>query len=210
MSLNGAYSTVATAPSPASSGTSLVVAAGTGSRFFAGKATVWPANTVPTAANLEVVTITNVATDTLTITRLTEGSSARSIVAGDQIAQGITAGMWDGLSATYAPIVEAVNTVATSGATQTIPAVTTQSVSRITLTANCTLTFPTATAGTSFTLALTQDGTGGRTVTWPASVKWPSGVAPTASAGAGKVDLYVFTCLDGASWYGSQVGADIR
>jgi prepilin-type N-terminal cleavage/methylation domain-containing protein len=80
-------STVATAPSPASSGTSLTVASGTGSKFGAAPfyATVWPAGAQPSASNLEVVLVTAVAGDTFTITRAQQGSSARSILVGDQI-----------------------------------------------------------------------------------------------------------------------------
>lgn len=90
---NFAYSTVATAPSPASSGTSLVVASGDGSRFPAApfNATVWPAGAVPTPTNAEIVRVTNISTDTLTITRAQESSSARTVVVGDQIAAAITA-----------------------------------------------------------------------------------------------------------------------
>lgn len=90
---NFAYSTVATAPSPATSGTSLVVAAGQGTRFPAVpfNASVWPIGVVPTPANAEVVRVTAIATDTLTITRATETSSARTIIIGDQIAATITA-----------------------------------------------------------------------------------------------------------------------
>lgn len=104
MSKNFATSTVATAPSPAASGTSLVVAAGTGSRFFVGLASVYPAGATPTPANAEVVSITAISTDTLTITRAQESSSARTVVVGDVIQQGVTGGMWDGLSATFAPL----------------------------------------------------------------------------------------------------------
>jgi hypothetical protein len=75
----------------------------------------------------------------------------------------------------------------------------------LTLTGNCTFTFPTATAGKSFTLLLKQDGTGSRTATWPAAVKWPSGTAPTITATASKLDKYVFTA-DGTNWYGSEAG----
>lgn len=89
---NFAYSTVATAPSPASSGTSLVVASGDGAKFPATpfNATVWPAGVQPTTANAEIVRVTNISTDTLTLTRTQESSSARSIVVGDQIAATIT------------------------------------------------------------------------------------------------------------------------
>lgn len=75
----------------------------------------------------------------------------------------------------------------------------------LTLTGTCTFTFPTATAGKSFMILLKQDGTGGRTVTWPASVKWPSSVAPTITATANRLDKYVFTA-DGTNWYGSLGG----
>lgn len=94
---NFAYSTIATAPSPADSGTSLVVAAGHGTRFPAVpfNVVVWPANQQPLASNAEIVRVTNVSTDTFTITREQEGSSARSIQVGDQISQAITKKMLD-------------------------------------------------------------------------------------------------------------------
>ena len=79
------------------------------------------------------------------------------------------------------------------------------SVQILTLTGNCTFTFPTATAGKSFILILKQDGTGSRTATWPAAVKWPSGTAPTITATASKADKYVFTA-DGTNWIGSNAG----
>lgn len=90
---NFAYSTVATAPSPATTGTSLTVQAGDGAKFPAVpfNATVWPANTQPTTANAEIVRVTNISTDTFTITRTQEGTSARSIGVGDQICNSITA-----------------------------------------------------------------------------------------------------------------------
>ena len=79
------------------------------------------------------------------------------------------------------------------------------SVQILTLTGNCTFTFPTATAGQSFILLLKQDGTGSRTVTWPAAVKWPAGTAPTITSTASKADKYVFTA-DGTNWIGSTAG----
>lgn len=105
---------------------------------------------------------------------------------------------------------EVVRTVAASGAAQTIPAPSAAGINRITLTANCTLTFPTATAGASFTLTLVQDGTGSRTITWPGSVKWANGVAPTLSTGAGKVDRLSFLCDDGSTWAGFVSALDMR
>lgn len=89
---NFAYSTVATAPSPATSGTSLTVAAGQGTRFPTApfNATVWPANSQPLSTNAEIVRITAIATDVFTIVRAQEGSSARTVIVGDQIAATIT------------------------------------------------------------------------------------------------------------------------
>lgn len=89
---NLSYSIVATAPSPAASGTSLTVASGQGSRFVAPcNATVWATGEIPTVTNAEIVRITAVVGDVLTITRAQEGTSARTIVVGDQIANTITA-----------------------------------------------------------------------------------------------------------------------
>jgi hypothetical protein len=80
------------------------------------------------------------------------------------------------------------------------------SVQYLTLTGNCTYTFPTPAAGKSFTLVQKQDGTGSRTVTWPASVKWPAGTAPTITSTASKADKFVFTAIDSSNWLGSVAG----
>lgn len=92
---NFAYSTVATAPSPATTGTSLVVAAGDGAKFPAVpfNLTIWPAGALPTAANAEIVRVTAIATDTLTISRAQESTTARTVIIGDQIAQTFSARM---------------------------------------------------------------------------------------------------------------------
>ena len=74
------------------------------------------------------------------------------------------------------------------------------SVQRATLSANCTFTMPTATAGASLTLILTQGGTG-FTASFT-SVKWPAGSAPTVTATSGKIDVLRFVS-DGTYWYGS-------
>lgn len=90
---NLAISAVATAPSPATSGTSLVVTAAQGARFPTPpfNAVIWPTASQPDPSNAEVVRVTAIATDTLTITRAQEGTSARTVVVTDQIAAAITA-----------------------------------------------------------------------------------------------------------------------
>lgn len=78
----------------------------------------------------------------------------------------------------------------------------------VALTGNATFSVSNATAGKacSFTLYLKQDATGGRTVTWPAGTKW-SGGAPTLSAAAGAVDIFVLETIDnGTNWYASVAG----
>jgi hypothetical protein len=79
-------------------------------------------------------------------------------------------------------------------------------VQYLTLTGNVTYTFPTPVAGQSFILIQRQDGTGGRTVTWPATVDWPGATAPTLTSTANRVDKFVFTAIDGSNWLGSNAG----
>lgn len=89
---NFAVSLVATAPVPASSGTSLVVTAADGAKFPAVpfNVTIWPTAVQPTTTNAEIATVTAIATDTLTIVRAQEGTAARTVVIGDQIAATVT------------------------------------------------------------------------------------------------------------------------
>lgn len=113
---------------------------------------------------------------------------------------------WVGVSSVSAYRDDTVNTVATSGTAQTIPAPTTAAVTKITLTsATCTLTFPAVALGRSFTLLLTQDATGGRLVTWP-TVAWPGGTAPTLTTTAAKTDAFTFLSADGSTWIGFIAG----
>lgn len=103
---------------------------------------------------------------------------------------------------------ENVQALGNSGAAKTITAVDGTYVT-LTLTANCTLTFPSPTTGYafSFTLEATQDATGGRTITWPASVKWPAGVPPTLTSTASKMDILAFVTRDGGTtWRGFTSG----
>lgn len=89
---NFAYGTVLTAPTTPTAGTTLVLNSGQGANMPTApfNATVWPAGSQPTNSNAEIVRVTAVATDTLTIVRAQESSVARSIIATDQFAAGIT------------------------------------------------------------------------------------------------------------------------
>jgi len=90
---NFAYSTVVAAPSPADTGTSLVVQTGDGAKFPTPpfNVTVWPVGDQPLTTNAEIVRVTAISVDTFTITRTQEGTTARAILVGDQIAATITA-----------------------------------------------------------------------------------------------------------------------
>lgn len=106
-------------------------------------------------------------------------------------------------------VTEELSTDAASGTTHTID-LDIAPVHDITLTDNCTFTFsnPVATGkGSSFTLILRQDGTGSRTVTWPASVDWAAATAPTLTTTASAVDILTFFTIDGGTtWFGFTAG----
>lgn len=91
---NFAWSTVAIAPSPAASGGTLTVAAGTGSRFpWTGNAynlTVKPSDARALSSNAEIVRLTNRVGDALSILRQQEGTSARAIQVGDIVQASLT------------------------------------------------------------------------------------------------------------------------
>jgi hypothetical protein len=152
-----------------------------------------------------------------TVHSSTNGNAAVVWLAGiRKIAMGITAAHFnskaDLASPTFTgtvtlPVVggytEAV-TVANTSTAYTIVN-TTANMFILTLTGNCVYTFPTPVAGKSFMIFQKQDATGSRTVTWPASVRWPSGITPTITSAASKGDKWVFTS-DGTYWWGSNGG----
>ena len=98
---NNVWSAVATAPSPATSGLSLIVTAGRGALF---PAVPFNCTVTGSAGNPEYVRVTAISTDTLTFIRAQEGSAARTIVVGDTIAVTVTA-------KTLTDIEAAVNTI---------------------------------------------------------------------------------------------------
>ena len=83
----------------------------------------------------------------------------------------------------------------------------------LTLTGNVTLTLSGATNGRvcSLTLLITQDATGGRSITWPASVKWlPAGSAPSFTTTASTRSIVeLFTIDGGTTWFAGLAGTGI-
>ncbi len=64
---------------------------------------------------------------------------------------------------------------------------------------------PANNTGYGFTLKLTAGGT--HTITWPASVDWTDGIAPTAPASGTTSVLVFITHTGGATWYGFEAGS---
>lgn len=90
---NFGQSLIATAPSPATSGTTLTLTTGdvaalglptTGS-FDAG---IWPAGALPLVSNCEIVRCTWTSGDSYNIVRNQEGSTNRAVLIGDQFELG--------------------------------------------------------------------------------------------------------------------------
>ena len=82
------------------------------------------------------------------------------------------------------------------------------------LSENTTFSFtnaPTAGRDACFSLKITQDASAsGYSVTWPGTVRWPSGVTPTLAATANAVDYFVFITNDGGTnYYGFIAGRDM-
>lgn len=106
---------------------------------------------------------------------------------------------------------EDLNTIASSTADDSID-LADGNVVDMTLDNSPTLTFTGSAASVAcgFTLILRQDGSGSHTVTWPASVDWASGTAPTLSSGASDVDVLTFLTVDnGTTWLGFVAGQDM-
>jgi hypothetical protein len=101
---------------------------------------------------------------------------------------------------------ETVNAHGNTGTAATL-ALSSGNVITATLTGNCTFTFSMTSVPSgsySFTLILTNDGTAGRTITWPASVKWPNASVPTRTTTANRTDVYTFfTTNSGTNWFGN-------
>ena len=66
---------------------------------------------------------------------------------------------------------------------------------------NDTLTFTAPTNPCTLMLTIIQDATGSRTITWPATVKWPAGTAPTLTTTANARDKVALD-WDGAQYDG--------
>ena len=94
----------------------------------------------------------------------------------------------------------ALQSVTASGGTQNI-AFSSGNVVQLALNASTTLTFSGHQIGT-YIIQVTQGGAGSNTLTYPASVLWSGGTAPTLTTAVGKTDILTFY-HDGTNFYGT-------
>ena len=100
---------------------------------------------------------------------------------------------------TVSSVLERVQTPSLSSGTLAVQ-VTDGTMVAVTLGANLTTLSVTWPAGmSSWTLELTQDGTGGRTVAWPAGWTWSGGNEGQVSTAAGGVDVFTIYSRDGGT-----------
>jgi hypothetical protein len=98
-------------------------------------------------------------------------------------------------------------TTLTDGATVTLD-MAAGATNKVTLAGNRTLALTNPLVGQSVLVRVIQDGTGSRTLSYPASVKWPGGTAPTLTTTANASDWLGFKCIDAGTpvYHGFIVG----
>lgn len=69
----------------------------------------------------------------------------------------------------------------------------------------CTLTLPIPQVGMTIKLCVKWSLATG-SITWPSTVRWPGGAAPTLTKVVGKADFFMFHCPDCMYWYGQTIG----
>lgn len=108
------------------------------------------------------------------------------------------------------PILNAVQTITadTDGTTITFD-MTTSNFHVVTLGGNRTLAVSNVSVGQAFIVRLVQDATGGRTVTWFGTIKWPYGITPTLTTTAAKADVFGFICTSTGNYDGFIVGQSL-
>ncbi len=192
-SATAAASSATSAASSATAASTSVTSAATQATNSATSATASAASA--TTAGTQATNSANSATSSAT--QATNSANSATASASSATAAAASAAA----AAVSAAVVSAAVTIITSGATPAVDL----SVGRnfkFTTNAPATFTFsnPDATGiNCSFVLFLFQDSTG-RVITWPASVKWSNGIAPTLNIASAKYTL-TFTTIDGGTTY---------
>lgn len=74
---------------------------------------------------------------------------------------------------------------------------------------NITIALSKVKVGDIFMIEITQDGAGGRAVTWFSTIRWDDGVTPVLSTGISKRDTFVFVCTGIGTYDGYITGQNI-
>lgn len=74
---------------------------------------------------------------------------------------------------------------------------------------NITIALSNAVVGQIFTIDITQDGVGTRTVTWFSTIRWAGGSAPTLTTTASKRDSFIFICTGAGTYDGFVIGFNV-
>lgn len=106
------------------------------------------------------------------------------------------------------PGVGQVRTASVSGAV-TVDA-TVAEVHRLTLTGPVTLTLTPGATVASVTIVAIQDATGGRTITWPAGLRWTGGTAPAQTTTPGGRDRWMLATESGGTSWDVVAARDLR
>jgi hypothetical protein len=87
---NFALSAISNAPSPATTGLTMIVVDASVFPAVPFNATIWPATSGASVTNAEIVRVTGITGNVITVVRAQEGSTARAVLVGDQIAATLT------------------------------------------------------------------------------------------------------------------------
>ena len=170
-----------------------------------------PPNTTAIEVMVAAISVSNIGTpsdDTVSTAKIVDGAVTTAKIADDAVtAAKLTSGDYDFDSITVRGAITE-DAVTLTGTTTTIDLATaTNFVHDLTGATTYTFSNPATTGNaTAFTLKIIQDATA-RAITWPSSVDWAGGTAPTLTATNNGVDVFVFYTIDGGTtYYGFTAG----
>ena len=161
----------------------------------------------------DAITAALIADDAVGTAAIADDAITAALIADDAVGTAaLASGLTLGGVTTFAGIIEDAIDVSVSGAAATVNlslgTVFALDLDASITTGNFTWSNPAASGlVSSFTLVVTQDGTGGFSIAWPSAVDWGAATAPTLSTAANAVDVFVFfTVNNGSVWYGFTAG----
>ena len=181
-----------------------ITAADTSLTVPTGGGTIFPTTNFYITIEDEILLCTLRTTDTLTVVRAQEGTTAAAHIAGKTVELRITAGVIQDI---YFPTAETYTPAAAGTATLDLDKSTTH---RITMPAgNITIALSGGTNAQKFIVEIIQDSVGSRTVTWFTTIKWADGTAPTLTTTANKKDTFGFERTGADTYDGFIIGQNI-